>query len=57
VENRVHLDVSVSDIAEATGPAETLSAQRIGGIHGDTARSFQVLLDPEGNKWRLVQPA
>jgi hypothetical protein len=29
----------------------------VGGIHSDTAGSFQVLLDPEGNEWCLVHPA
>ena len=57
VKNRLHLDVGVSDIAEATGQAAALGAQRVGGIHGDSAGSFQVLLDPEGNEWCLVQPA
>ena len=57
VKNRVHLDVDVSDIAEATEQAEALGAQRAGGIHGDAAGSFQVLLDPEGNEWCMVQPA
>jgi hypothetical protein len=57
VKNRLRLDVDVSDIAEATGQAEVLGAQRVGGTHADTAGSFQVLLDPEGNEWCLVQPA
>jgi hypothetical protein len=57
VKNRLHLDVGVSDIAEATEQAEALGAQRVGSIHGDTVGSFQVLLDPEGNEWCLVQPA
>ena len=57
VKNRLHLDVGVSDIAAATRQAEALGAQRAGGIHCDTAGSFQVLLDPEGNEWCLVQPA
>ena len=56
VKNRLHLDVGVPDIADATDQAETLGAQRVGGIHSDTAGSFQVLLDPEGNTWCLVQP-
>jgi predicted enzyme related to lactoylglutathione lyase len=57
MKNRLHLDIGVSDIAAAIGQAEALGAQRVGGIHGDTAGSFQVLLDPEGNEWCLVQPA
>ena len=57
VKNRLHLDVGVPDIASATDQAETLGAQRVGGIHSDTAGSFQVLLDPEGNEWCLVHPA
>ena len=56
VKNRLHLDVGVPDIAAATGLAEALGALRVGGIHGDIAGSFQVLLDPEGNEWCLVQP-
>jgi hypothetical protein len=57
MKNRLHLDVGVSNIAEATRQAEALGAQRVGVIHVDTAGSFQVLLDPEGNEWCLVQPA
>jgi predicted enzyme related to lactoylglutathione lyase len=57
VKNRLHLDVGVSDIAEATEQAEALGGRRVGGIHGDAAGFFQVLLDPEGNQWCLVQPA
>jgi len=57
VKNRLHLDVGVSDIVAATRQAKVLGAQRVGGIQGDTAGSFQVLLDPEGNEWSLVQPA
>jgi predicted enzyme related to lactoylglutathione lyase len=57
VKNRVHLDVEVDDIAEATAQAEALGATRVGEIHSDTAGSFQVLLDPEGNEWRVVKPA
>jgi predicted enzyme related to lactoylglutathione lyase len=52
--NRLHLDVEVSDIPAATAQAEALGAQRVGGIHRDTAGSFQVMFDPEGNEWCLV---
>ena len=57
VKNRVHLDVEVADIAEATVQAEALGATRVGEVHADTAGSFQVLLDPEGNEWCVVKPA
>ena len=30
---------------------------RVGEVHVDTAGSFQVLLDPEGNEWCVVRPA
>lgn len=57
VKNRLHLDVRVDDIPHATERAEKLGARRIGVVHHDTAGSFQVLLDPEGNEWCLVCPA
>lgn len=54
--NRLHLDVQVADIETATETAEELGAVRVGEIHSDSAGSFQVLLDPEGNEWCLVRP-
>jgi hypothetical protein len=57
VKNRLHLDVEVEDLAAATDQAEALGATRFGGLHVDTAGSFQVLLDPEGNEWCVVKPA
>jgi hypothetical protein len=56
VKNRLHLDVEVVEIPAATAAAEALGAERIGDIHADTAGSFQVLLDPEGNEWCVVRP-
>jgi Glyoxalase-like domain len=56
VKNRLHLDVEVSDISEATGQVTTLGAQRVSDIHRDAAGASQVLFDPEGNQWCLVQP-
>jgi predicted enzyme related to lactoylglutathione lyase len=46
--------VEVPDIAAATSQAEGLGARRVGEIQHDDAGSFQVLLDPEGNEWCLV---
>jgi hypothetical protein len=57
VKNRLHLDVEVEDLAAATDQAEALGATRFGELHVDTAGSFQVLLDPEGNEWCVVKPA
>jgi hypothetical protein len=54
VKNRLHLDVDVADIPAATQLAERLGARRVGEVHHDSAGSFQVLLDPEGNEWCLV---
>ncbi|MDM7829961.1 VOC family protein [Cellulomonas edaphi] len=55
--NRLHLDVLVDDVEAATLEAEALGATRQGGVHRDTAGSFQVLTDPEGNEWCVVSPA
>lgn len=57
VKNRVHLDVRVDDVEAAATRAEELGARRVGPVHHDTAGSFQVLLDPEGNEWCVVAPA
>lgn len=54
--NRLHLDVRVDALGPAILEAERLGARRSGGIHSDSAGSFQVLLDPEGNEWCLVMP-
>jgi catechol 2,3-dioxygenase-like lactoylglutathione lyase family enzyme len=55
VKNRLHLDVEVEDIPAATAAAEAVGAKRVGDVHSDTAGSFQVLLDPEGNEWCVVR--
>ncbi|WP_415975625.1 VOC family protein [Rhodococcus sp. 077-4] len=54
--NRLHLDVDVPDIDRAVGLAVALGARVHGDRHSDSAGSFQVLLDPEGNEWCLVTP-
>jgi hypothetical protein len=55
--NRLHLDVAVGDLDEATRAAERLGATRVRERHVAAAGSFQVLLDPEGNEWCVVRPA
>ena len=54
VKNRVHLDVDVDDLADATEAAEGLGATRIGEIVSDELGGFQVMADPEGNEFCLV---
>lgn len=55
--NRLHLDVLVEDLEEAADQAVLLGAQRVGTVRTDTAGSFQVLVDLEGNEWCVVRPA
>ena len=57
VKNRLHLDVRVGDVEAAAVQAEALGARRVGAVHRARAGSFQVLLDPEGNEWCVVEPA
>jgi predicted enzyme related to lactoylglutathione lyase len=54
VKNRLHLDIEVRDIAEATARAIELGATASGGVQTDEQGSFQVLLDPAGNEFCLV---
>lgn len=55
--NRLHIDVLVDDVQEATLAAVALGAIEVGEIHADAVGTFQVLLDPEGNEWCVVRPA
>ena len=54
VKNRVHLDVDVHDLADATEAAEALGATRIGDVVSDELGGFQVMADPEGNEFCLI---
>ena len=54
VKNRVHLDVDVDDLADATQACERLGATRVGDIVSDELGGFQVMLDPEGNEFCLI---
>jgi predicted enzyme related to lactoylglutathione lyase len=55
VKNRLHIDVAVSDLGQAANDAEDLGAQRVGTTRQGAGGVFQVLHDPEGNEWCLVQ--
>ena len=52
--NRVHIDISSSDIAADTARLLALGAAASGALVVDEQGSFQVLLDPEGNEFCLV---
>lgn len=52
--NRVHLDVDVHGLAAATSAAEAFGARRVGEVVYDELGGFQVMLDPEGNEFCLV---
>ncbi|MCE6993553.1 VOC family protein [Saccharothrix sp. S26] len=56
VKNRLHLDIDVDDIAEATQKATELGATARGDVQTDEQGSFQVLLDPAGNEFCFVRP-
>lgn len=57
VKNRLHLDIAVQDIGEATREATELGAAPLGPVHTDEQGSFQVLLDPAGNEFCFVKAA
>jgi hypothetical protein len=52
--NRLHLDLDVDDIGEATAEAVRLGAVPLGGVVNDAQGRFQVLQDPEGNEFCFV---
>ena len=54
VKNRVHLDVDVGDLLEATLAVEAAGARRLGDVVYDELGGFQVMADPEGNEFCLV---
>jgi predicted enzyme related to lactoylglutathione lyase len=54
VKNRVHLDIEVDDIPAETERCERLGARRSGTVMADEYGEFQVMLDPEGNEFCLV---
>ena len=55
VKNRMHFDVAVEDIDEATRQLEGLGGQRIDQqINSEVGYSFRAVADPEGNEFCLV---
>lgn len=54
VKNRLHLDLSVSDLAEATREALSLGATSADDVYD--GGGWQVLRDPEGNELCLLPP-
>ncbi|MEX2255132.1 MAG: VOC family protein [Acidimicrobiia bacterium] len=53
--NRLHLDLNVDDIAVATARAELLGAARLGDIVEEDDGRYQVMADPGGNEFCLVE--
>ena len=52
--NRLHIDVRVADLEEATAACVALGAVAEGPIVEDADGSFQVMRDPEGHEFCLV---
>jgi predicted enzyme related to lactoylglutathione lyase len=53
--NRLHLDVNVDDLATATQQVETLGATRVRDVVEEDDGRYQVMLDPGGNEFCLVE--
>lgn len=53
--NRLHLDVNVDDLGAATVATEELGASRIGGVVEEDDGRYQVMADPAGNEFCLVE--
>ncbi len=54
LKNRLHFDVEVTELAEATAACVRLGAEAVGPVVHDEHGSFQVMVDPEGNEFCLV---
>lgn len=51
--NRLHLDLNVDDLVEATRQTEALGATAIGDVVDEGDGAYQVMLDPAGNEFCL----
>lgn len=54
VKNRVHLDVVVDSLEDATDTAVVLGAKRVASVVEEPTNFFQVMLDPEGNEFCFI---
>ena len=54
LKNRLHLDIAVTDLAQATREALALGATRADDVYA--GGRWQVLRDPEGNEFCLLPP-
>jgi len=56
MKNRVHLDLDVDALEDAVAAAEAIGARRVGEpIREEGDEVFQVMLDPEGNEFCLLE--
>lgn len=53
--NRIHLDVEVDDLEQAVDECEQLGARKIGAVVDEDDGPFQVMADPEGNEFCVVE--
>ena len=54
VKNRVHLDVDVGDLEDAVAAIVAAGGTRVGEVVYDEMGGFQVMADPEGNEFCLI---
>ncbi len=54
VKNRVHLDVDVGDLEDAVAAIVAAGGSRVGAVVYDEMGGFQVMADPEGNEFCLI---
>ena len=55
VKNRLHLDLDVDDIAAAGAHIITAGGSASGGVVDEGTNLLQVMTDPEGNEFCLIQ--
>ncbi len=54
VKNRVHLDVDVGDLDDAVTATVAAGGTKVGEVVYDEMGGFQVMADPEGNEFCLI---